>query len=106
MPETAPIPPVASQPPIVPKPRRNSLTGLPQYDPDQYGRGRTRRTATRPGVDEATLVVDRDGEGKVNNIENEDATLALCFREAVYALSAIGDQPIIENAINGPESGD
>src|SRR5260221_8370687 len=48
-PEMALIPPVTSQSPIPPKPRRNSLTGLPQYDLDQYGRGRTRRTATRPG---------------------------------------------------------
>ena len=106
MPETAPIPPVASQPPNLPKPRRNSLTGLPQYDPDQYGRGRTRRTATRPGVEETTLIVDGGGEYEGNGINFEDDALELCSRAAVHALSAVEDQPFVENAINGPESGD
>jgi len=100
--ETAPMP---SQPSFIPKPRRNSLSGLPQFDPDEYGRGKARRTATRPRVDETTLIVDGDGEGEVDNVEEDDA-LASCFREAVYALSATGDQPNVENAINGPESND
>ena len=36
----------------------------------------------------------------------EDDVLAVCFCEAVYALSATKDQPIVETAINGPESND
>jgi hypothetical protein len=103
--ETAPMSLDASQPSIPPKPRRNSLSGLPQYDPDEYGRGKARRTATRSRVDETTLAVEGNGEGDVDNVE-DDNVLAVCFREAVYALSATEDQPIVENAINGPESGD
>jgi hypothetical protein len=55
--ETAPIPEENSQSgsSSFPKPCRNSLDGLPQYDPDQYGRGKPRRAATRPepGNDES-----------------------------------------------------
>ena len=59
----------------------------------------------RPRVDETALVVEGDGEGEVDNIEEDDA-LAVCFREAVYALSATEDQSIVETAINGLESND
>lgn len=59
-----------------------------------------RRAAAKPRDDETALVVKGDDE---ENVENE---LELCFREAVHALSAIEDQPIVENAINGSESGD
>ena len=100
--ETAPIP---SQPSFIPKPCRNSLSGLPQFNPDEYRRGKARRTATRHRVDETTLVIDGDDEGEVDNVEEDDA-LAVCFRAAVYALSATEDQPIVETAINGPESND
>jgi len=100
--ETAPMP---SQPSFIPKPRRNSLSGLPQYDPDEYRCGKARCTATRPRVDETVLVVEGDGEGEVDNVE-EDDVLAVCFHEAVYALSASEDQPILETAINRPESKD
>ncbi len=102
-PETTPD---ASQPSISTKPRRNSLSGLPQYDPNQYGRGKGRRTATKPRVDDSALVVEKDDEGEVEDVEIETDALALCFREAMHALSAVDDQPIVENAINGPESGD
>jgi hypothetical protein len=95
-PETAPIPERNSQleSSNLPKPRRNSLEGLPQYNPEQYGRGKTRRTLTKPSANETVLTVDKDRE-----------TMEICFRDA--ALSAISeDQPPIEDAINGPESGD
>jgi hypothetical protein len=59
----------------------------------------------RPCIDEAILVVDGDGEGEVDNVE-EDDVLADCFCVAVYALSAVEDQPLIENTINRPESAD
>ncbi len=39
-------------------------------------------------------------------VEFETAMLALCSHEAVHASSAVEDQPLVENAINGPESGD
>ena len=100
--ETAPIP---SQPSFIPKPRRNSLSGLPQFNPDEYGHGKARSTATKHRIDETTLVVDGDGEGEVDNVEEDDA-LAVCFCAAVYALSATEDQPIVETAINRPESND
>jgi len=100
--ETVPIP---SQPSFISKLRRNSLSGLPQFDPDKYRCGKARRTATRHRVDEMTLIIDGDGEGEVDNVEEDDA-LAVCFRAAVYALSATEDQPIVETAINGPESND
>jgi len=104
-PEMAPMPPDASQPSILPKLCQNSLSSLPQYNPDKYGCGKARRTAMRPRVDETALVVEGDGEGEVDNIEEDDA-LAVCFREAVYALSATEDQSIVETAINGLESND
>ena len=59
----------------------------------------------RPRIDETALVVEGDSEGEVDNVE-EDNALAVCFCEAVYALSATKDQPIVETAINGPESND
>jgi len=43
-------------PPSIPiKPRRNSLARLPQYNPLQYGRGKSRSTAKK---DEMTLMVE------------------------------------------------
>jgi len=39
--------PEASKEPGIPKPRQNSLSGLPQYDPAEYGHGKSRRTATK-----------------------------------------------------------
>ncbi len=104
-PEIAPMSPDASQPSILPKLRQNSLSSLPQYNPDKYRCGKARCTATRPHIDETALVVEGDGEGEVDNVE-EDDVLAVCFREAVYALSATEDQPIVETAINGLESND
>ena len=53
-----------------------------------------------------TLIVDDGGEFEGNRINLEDDTLALCSRAAVHALSAIEDQPFVENAINGLESDD
>jgi hypothetical protein len=80
------------------EPRRNSLEGLPQYDPDQYGRGKSRRTATKTSIDEAALaIVERD--------EDNEPADAICFHDVV--LSAISeDQPPIADAINGSDSRD
>ena len=63
-----------------------------------------RRTAARARVDETGLMVDVDGEEETDKVKLEDAALAICSCEAVYALSAIKDQLVIETAINGPES--
>jgi len=52
------------------------------------------------------LTASVDGEEEVREVEFDVTTLALCSHEAVHTLSAIDDQPIVENAINGPESGD
>jgi len=101
VPEMSHVLPDTSLPPEIPKPRRNSLTGLPQYNPDQYGRGKSRRAATKPRADESALVMAEDEmwEGSNNDAE------AICFRDV--AMSAVAeDQPLIENAINRPESGD
>jgi hypothetical protein len=87
--ETAPIPEEDTQSGSsnLPKPCRNSLEGLPQYDPDQYGRGKQRRTLTKPSTDETVLTVDKDMD-----------TMEICFRDA--ALSVISeDQLPIEDGI-------
>jgi len=57
-------------------------------------------------VDEMALVTNDKDEIEAVEVETEDAMLALCFREAVYTLSAIGDQLLIETAINRLESND
>jgi hypothetical protein len=113
MPEIAPMlpeVPEASKEPEIPKPHRNSLSGLPQYDPTEYGREKSRRTATKPHIDETGLVADVDGKEVVDSkgeMDEVDFDVAFCFHEAVHALSAIArDEPNVENAINGPESSD
>jgi hypothetical protein len=41
------------------------------------------------------------------HVDEVDFDVAFCFCEAVHALSAItGDEPNVENEINGPESSD
>ena len=104
--ETAPMIPDVSDLPNLSKPRRNSLTGLPQYDPDQYGHGKARCAATSPCVDETGLVVEVNGKGEVEIDDAGSDVLAVCFREAAHTLSAAEDQPIVENAINRTESRD
>ena len=93
-------------PPLIPiKPCQNSLAGLPQYDPLQYGHGKS-RSATKK--DKTALVVEGQGGFEASGVEFDDPAEADCFREAVHeALSAVTeDQPLIESAINGSESDD
>src|SRR6266511_1444455 len=84
--------------------RRSEPRCIPSSSPAEYGCGKARRTAARARIDKMGLMVDVDGEGEMDKVKLEDAVLAICSCEAVYALSAIEDQPVIETAINGPES--
>ena len=91
--------------PLAPtKPRRNSLDGLPQYDPQEYGHGKSRRTSKRPG--ETALIVEGHDGLEASGAEFEDPTEAILLCEAMHlAMSAVTeDQPPIESVINGPES--
>ena len=91
------------------RPRRNSLQGLPQYDPDQYGRGNRRRTIRN---EELTLVAngshEEENEGDKDNDEVQEDTAANCFREAMHmAMPAIAeDEPSFVDAMRGSESHD
>jgi hypothetical protein len=93
-----------TQPSIPTKPRRNSLDGLQQYDPQQYGRGKSRRAGKTLG--ETALVVEGHDGLEASGAEFENPTEAELLHEAVHeAMSAVTeDQPPIESAINGPES--
>ena len=86
---------------VTPRPRRNSLDGLPQFDPDQYGCGKSRHAAR---TEESTLITDGCGRLKLGDDGHNNAE-AICLREAIHAMAAIsGDEPPIENALNGLES--
>jgi hypothetical protein len=84
--------------------RQNSLEGLPQFDPDQYGCGKLRGT-TR--VKEMTLLTCEDAshEPKTSDAALDHAE-ANCICEAIHmAMPAIAkDKPPIEIVINGDES--
>ena len=88
------------------RPRRNSLQGLPQYDPDQYGRGNRKRTVRN---EELSLVANSDQEEEDENDKESDVeTEANCLREAMHmAMPAIAeDEPSFVDAMRGSESHD
>jgi len=99
MPISTPITP----PSIPTKPHRNSLTGLPQYNPQQYGCGKSRSTTKKDGT---ALVVEGHNGLEVSSVEFDDPVEADLLHEAVHEAMSIvtEDQPLIESAINGSES--
>ena len=101
--ETMPISAHITLPLIPTKPRRNSLTGLPQYNPQEYGCGKLRSTTKK---DRTALIVEGHDQLEVSGIKCDDPAEANLLCEAVYkALSAITkDQPPIKSVINRSES--
>jgi hypothetical protein len=86
------------------KTRRNSLTGLPQYDQSKYGRGKR-----RANTGSANVVECEDESLEPGGVEWEPSdTDANWFIEALHmALAAISDdEPEAEEAIKGSESDD
>ena len=101
--ETMPISTPITLPSIPAKPRQNSLARLPQYNPQQYGHGKSRSTAKK---DRTALVVEGHDGLEASSVEFDDPTEADLLREAVHeAMSTVTeDQPLIKSAINGSES--
>ena len=88
-----------------PRARRNSLQGLPQFDPEQYGRGNRRCTARN---EEQTLVADGglesdDESDKRWEEPSGDQPEAKCFREAMHMamLAIVEDEPSFIDAMRG-----
>ena len=67
--ETTPISAHVTPPSIPIKPHRNSLAGLPQYDPLQYGRGKSRSAAKK---DKIALMVEGQGGFEASGVEFDD----------------------------------
>ena len=101
--DTTEIPPISihntPQSPIPIKPCHNSLAGLPQFDPLQYGHGKSRHPMDK--VKTALIVEGHDGF-KASRVEFEDPMEAEFLHKAMLAVSK--DQPPIKSAINRPES--
>jgi hypothetical protein len=83
-----------------PKTRRNSLTGLPQYDESVYGRGKRRAAAGGAHIAEGDGLDPGGVQWEPNEAEME------WFREAVHTATAAisDDEPSAYDAINGDEA--
>ena len=92
---TASISAHSTLPPIPTKQHHNSLTSLPQFDPQVYGCGKSR--CQKPGTGETALVV----EGS----KSHDAGVAE-FEEHKAMLAISENQLLIKPAINGPKLDD
>ena len=84
------------------RPCHNSLKGLPQYNPQQYG-CRKMRCATQK--DKTALIVEGNNGLEASKADFENTTEAELLHKAVHeAMSAVTeDQPPIKSAINRPD---